>query len=594
MPDSPALLPPVDWLAANVHFGPARPHPGAFSVARSPYLREPLETAIAAPNREYWMIASWQSAKTLWLELVALWAIKNHPRPMLWHAPTMPKAESFAKTRFNQLLEDCPAVMDLLTADQYANANLLKRFVQCFLQIQGAHDLGSLQSSSAAYIFNDEPWLYPPGHLKEIRARKTRFKIWRILNATTAGTERDEVDQAWQDSDQREWHFVCPACKGAFIPRWDHVDLGGDAAKDPAGAWIIPEARKRVALKCPLCATVFPWSDKTLESLNAGGHYRATRGEAAGEIVAWHYNALVHHPWPELAEEFIRAQRELRFGSVEGLKTFVQRRLAETWVESSHIHQQSELVAGGYQMAPWIAGHRFAEGKFTPWLDAELTTLTIDVQKDCFYLVARGWAKRESRLLYTARLVSADDIDLLRSDLLIPENHTAADVGWSPVPALVHQLCHRFGWLALNGIKQRSFYHKEDGVHRIYSPVHWVNPWLGTVHDTGRLVAEFRYSSNAAKDRLELLRSIREPAPFWTIAEDAPEWYRKHQEAEKKVQRLTRVGQPFFEWTRIGSRPNHAFDCEVMATVLASMFGLVGAEAAAGESEAPSERPADQ
>jgi hypothetical protein len=590
----------ASWLAREVEFAPSRPIAGHFSLRHSPYIAEPLAAVQTERNRELWMIASWQSAKSLWLELSALWLLANDGQAAMWNSPTDMKAKEFSSTRFSELLDDCAPVRALLAGDRFSNTKTLKRFINAWLIIQGVDELGNLQSKSVGYLFNDENWLWPPGRVAETRARVTKFRRWLHLNATTGGeihtnvkmriTEDgqavtigpDETAQAWEASDQREWQLRCPHCRdeahgGYFTPRWEQMDFGGDDSRNASGEWVFSKVRRNLRLVCPLCSAPIRPGAKTLAALNDGARYVVTNPENTGGIIAWHYNALAHFDWVKLAEEWLRAQKTMRLGSIEQLKTFVQRRLAETWVADKFLQTTAELMAGGYKLGE-------------KWPDAQHTFLTVDVQKDCFYAVARGWGKGTSRQLAVERLLTIDDVEKMRLTLGIPPNWVGIDAGWNMDMVLVY--CARFGYAALNGVKRRAFYHAEDNLHRIYSPVRWHNIGLGTIHERGQRVPEFLFSTQAINDRLETLRSIVTPAPIWTVADDTPELFKKHMDACRKIERRTAQGLPFFEWHQIGSRPDHWRDAELMQVVLASMAGLVGAEASPADTPEPaSEKP---
>jgi len=587
-------------LSREVEFAPSRPIAGHFNCALSPYIAEPLAIAMSERNRELWLIASWQSAKTLALELAMLWLMVNDGQSAIWNAPTNERAKEFSSTRLSELMDDCAPMRGLLAGDRFSDAKMLKRFVHSSLIIQGVDAIGNVQSKSAGYIFNDEPWLWEPGRIGELRARVTKYARWLIFNATTAGevyaavkgridengemqtVGPDETTQAWEASDQREWHLRCPACRGFFAPTWDDMDLGGngsknkegrfsgDLSRNDSGEFVLAKVRKNLRLICPLCQAAHAPSRVTTEALNDGAHYRVLKPENEGGIIAWHYNAICHYDWLKLAEEWIRAHKALRLGNVGPLKMFVQRRLAETWVPGKFIHSVAELSTGGYKLGE-------------KWPEALHTFLTVDVQKDCFYAVARQWGSGISRQLAVERLLTVDDVEKMRIKWEIPSNWVGIDAGWNMDLVLVY--CARFGYAALNGVKRRAFYHAEDNQHRIYSPVRWHNAYLGTKADVGQRVPEFLFSTQAVNDRLDTLRGMTDPTPIWTVAEDCPELYKKHMDACRKREKRNAQGMPYFEWEQIGSRPDHWRDAELMQVVMASMAGLVGAEAAPNDAE---------
>lgn len=584
-----------DWLHRQVEFAPSRPISGPFDLRHSPYVAEPLAAVQNERNREMWMIASWQSVKSLWLELSALYLQANDGQAMIWNSPTDEKAAEFSDTRFSELLADCKPVTELLAGDRHSNTKSLKRFVHAWMLIQGAETLGNLQSKSVGYVLNDEGWLFKPGRIEEARARTTKFRRWLRLNATTAGAIHsgvklrideegnegnigpDETTLAWEASDKREWFLRCPTCRDFFAPKWkEHMDFGGKDCENDKGDLVLSRVKKNLRLVCPLCSARHAYSKGMLDELNIGAHYRVTKPENAGGIIAWHYNAICHFDWLQLAEEWIKANRAIRLGSITPLKMFVQRRLAETWDVNLHANTAAEVAVGGYKLRE-------------AWADEKFRFLTVDVQKDSFFCIVRAWGtKAVSRQIAVEHVPTIDAVEKLRLDLAVPPNRTFLDCAWNQ--QAVFGYCARFGYAGLNGVKSRSFYHApptpdQPGVHRIYSPARIQPVFIGTNLDRGQQVYEFLFSTQAINDRLDVLRGVKDPDPIWTVASDCPELFKRHMDACRRVERRDVRGYPYFEWVQVGSRPDHWRDCELMQVCMASMAGVVGSEAQKGQIE---------
>ena len=152
----------------------------------------------------------------------------------------------------------------------------------------------------------------------------------------------------------------------------------------------------------------------------------------------------------------------------------------------------------------------------------------------------------------------------------------------------VYDECARYGWTALHGSGDSGFTHNPPGkkpVRKIYSTLKQAQAPGG-----GRARYVF-FANEGGKDILAKHRGGH--SATWEIPDDAGVDYHTHINSEIKkdvVQKVTK--QIIRRWCRIGSRPNHGWDCEVMQIVAALIKGVIAAPVA--EAEKVVDVPAEQ
>jgi hypothetical protein len=198
-----------------------------------------------------------------------------------------------------------------------------------------------------------------------------------------------------------------------------------------------------------------------------------------------------------------------------------------------------------------------------------LRFLTVDVQRDHFFLSVRSWsATSSSRLLWCERVLTWTDLDTVQARFGVHPNLVFVDAGYNAFE--VYRECATRGWTALIGDKRATFVHKlPDGktVLRFYSPCRKVFIGRG-------LICRTHYWSNLnVKDTLARLRrnATGGDASAWEVPEDSPQEYLAHLESEQRNQKNGK-----WLWEQIGSRPNHWLDCEAMQVAAAYMVKLIG------------------
>ncbi len=579
---------PWAWAEEHIEGISYSPVPGRFRSEHSPWIREPLETLVDPRVRILSIIAPIQSGKTSIGEIGLSYIIANMPGPTLWLDQTDEDAKDQAESRLHKLFEDCPPVRSLFPGDRHKKRTTTIHFANGMtLWVLGAHNKTNLQRRSIRWLIGDETWRWPVGHMAEAEARVTAFGwLGKCLFLSQGGEEGDDTHRKFETTDMREWTFACPHCGTRQPFRWENVEWSKDARME-SGGWNYGRVRETASLHCEHCQTYFPDTDRVRRELNATGRYIAQNPTASNENAGFHWNALCAMSWGRLAELYLRAKELARQGDTTQIQQFYQKRLAlpwKEWVEDFRI----EVSSGAYRLGePWEReGALDPHGKVLepPFADGlprvPLRFLTVDVQRDHFFLAVRSWAPDcSSRLLWCERVLSWNDIDSVQDRFNVHHNLVFIDAGYNPYE--VYRECAARGWTALIGDKRATFTHKlanGQSVQRFYSPVRKVFIGRGVICRT------HFWSNLNIKDTLARLRRNADPksGATWEVPEDVPELYLEHLESERRVNQNGK-----WLWEQIGSRPNHWLDCESMQVAAAYMVKLIGADLPGESGEEP-------
>jgi hypothetical protein len=279
--------------------------------------------------------------------------------------------------------------------------------------------------------------------------------------------------------------------------------------------------------------------------------------------------------WGRLAELYLRAKAAARRGDVSLIQQFYQKRLALAWREYLEDYKL-DIVPGGYLKGESWDGEAGvdAHGRLVPSGQTSacpLRILTVDCQMDHMFLVVRAWAEDgSSRLIWDERVLTYTDVASVQERFGVHPNLVFIDAGYATYD--VYRECASHGWTALMGDKRATFTHKVKGrksIERFYSPRRKV------VLGRGQSCSVFYWSNLNIKDTLARLRRNQNPdnGPVWEVPDDIDEDYLAQMEGEHRIKKSGK-----WMWERIGSRPNHLFDCEAMQVAAATMLKIVGRE----------------
>lgn len=559
----PSREPIYEWARKNVYLHESYAIPGPFHVEKSLYLKKPFEVLQDPDVREVTVYKAVQTGGSLLSELFVAWIVDNYPSPTMWNFQTDEDAQEAAETRINPLFDQCPPIKRRLPLERHKRT---KRKIlwnnKTWLLMQGA-GIKNLQGKSVRILVNDEVWMWTPGHHSQSYKRTTAFsETCKILNISQGGLESDEMDTAYKAGSQEDWGFRCPDCKTLQPYVWGQMKYDDNEITHPS-TWNFPELAKTIRYECASCKRPFKDNHTERRQLNDSGEYVVKNPGAPIEKRSFRWNAMASSAirWSLLVEEWIHANHMLKNGSTLAMQEFIQKRLAEAWEdrgENEAVEIQSDYSLGDV------------------WDKEKTRFLTIDVQKDHFWAVCRGWAiDGESRLVWEGKLLTFEEIHEKQREYAVTPKRVVIDSGFRATD--VYEQCIKYGWTAFKGEDRDYFPHKLPNgktVRRIYSPPQRGDPGIGTFEQGKRNCPLILWSNPTTKDFLQRLKTGR--GPKWGLPKNISAEYLYQIDSEAKRLRHNKItGREIWEWVRIGKRPNHQWDNECQQVVASVIDGLL-------------------
>lgn len=419
------------WAEQHVAALPYSPLPGRFRIENSPQIREVLEAIVTPAIRQVCVIAAVQASKTLAGEIALCYVIANAPGPTLWLNETDEDAKDQSESRLQKLFDVCDPVRSLFPDNRHQKRNRTIHFANGMtLWMAGAHNKTNLQRRSIRWIFADECWAFPPGHMAEAEARVTAFGwLGKCVWMSQGGEEDDDIHRKFETTDMREWMFACPACSHVQPFLWENVEWSKDS-KDENEQYDFARIHETTDVRCAACNHYFEDSDESRRRLNASARFVAQNLRAAKENVGFHWNALATMSWGKLAELYLRAKQAARKGDTSLIQQFYQKRLALPWREYLEDFKL-EITRSGYRMGElWCEEAGIDRGgKILPPPFEEssppipLRVMTVDCQIDHLFALVRSWTvEGSSRLVWCERILTFEDAEALQQRFAIHSN----------------------------------------------------------------------------------------------------------------------------------------------------------------------------
>lgn len=571
-----------------------------FRCEEWPVLVEPLKAMDEGAGRIIVLMMPPQRGKTLALQLRLTRNIAIEPRRQLWYSKTATDARSLSDSKLKPLLDSCEPVKRVRYTDpDKRGRGLLFRFHTGPVELLSADVVAHRNSRSGRELFLDEAWQYDKRAMAEIFRRADGYRWMRQINiGTTAPDAGHELDVLWESSSKREWHVACPHCGSVFVPEWSEKMMRWERITDDLGRYDVQRAAATVRMIPPCCGQEIEWSEAVKRSMNdtgRGAGYRPTNPHPDPQVEGYRFNVLATDDWRAICAEWLRAVNAQRGGDPELVREFKIKRMVEAWdPQRERRGQDAEIEVGPYRLGDeWADEAKDEVGR--PY-----RFCTVDVQRNHFWAVVRSWsADGRSRLVARAKLLTHHEVAEFAKQhgVIFGEWYEDRMPGGGPWVKLCHsrvfldgkfspgglvpRICAEHGFHCFMSYKRAAFKHS-DGLWRIYDEGRMIDPFSGThrQEEAGKRIWQFFFVADAAKDRMELLRSQNDTQgiPMWTAAADCGDEYKAQMAAEKKVKVFAADGVSWeYRWKRIHP-DNHYFDVETMNVVCASMAQLLGGE----------------
>ena len=366
-----------EWADLHRLLPTTNAEPGPWRTLRVPYLREIMDClSTSSPvERIVFMKGAQTGGTEASLNGVGFW-MHHAPGTILVVWPSLDMVRRNSRTRIDPLIEGTPALRALVAPAKVkdsANTISQKEFAGGTLAMVGANSATGLRSLPVRYLVMDEVDAFPAdadgeGDPVALAVQRTvtfrvRRKIMLISTPTNVGASR--IEQAYKESDQRQYFVPCLAC-GAFQPlKWSGVRW---PQGEPAKAFYA----------CAECGGVI--EEHTKPRLLAAGEWRATK-PGDGRTAGFHLSALYSpfESWGEIATEFLQVHKDpLR------LRVWTNTKLGECFQDRESESASADKLLAGVE-------------EFDDRLDERIAVITagVDVQDDRLALEVIGWGDGE-------------------------------------------------------------------------------------------------------------------------------------------------------------------------------------------------------
>ena len=150
----------------------------------------------------------------------SLWYAMRRGLSTYYALPTDRGMGSFVKTKVSPAIESNPKIKAVLGTDDVK----VKKIGRGFIHFCGAQSVGQVISASADRVVRDE-YDFIPFDVRPAILKRNGFSEDKSLRDICVPTFPDTgIDERWQESDQKEWHIECKACRTWQIPKWENVD----------------------------------------------------------------------------------------------------------------------------------------------------------------------------------------------------------------------------------------------------------------------------------------------------------------------------------------------------------------------------------
>lgn len=514
--------------------------------------------------------------KSAVIECLCCYIPAQAPGSLLLLGQTDKTVQEWSESRGRKAMEMCEAVARLMPSgkDRHKTKthSIIFRHMEMFL---GGANLTNTQEKSMRYTIGDEPWAWDHGIIGELLKR--HHDRWNRKNflLSQGGVEGDDWHNHSKNGKGYDRGFRCPVCDCEQIYKWSQVKY--EATRDANDEWDWPAIFASVHYECENrdCGEVFEDGARGRNRMAENALY-IPRGNShiIGRVTR--YIPAMANPRIELkslVKEWLQAEDAWKNGDKDPRRQFIQKRLAQFWVEKV---DSPTLSTGGdpYQKSQYNNGEK--------WEGEHGRHMRIDVQKGHFWVSIRAWKIESgvtSRLLWEGRVDTWQTLFDLQERFGL-ENRDVFIDGRYGIDEVVRQIHLHCGpdvnnqWIILIGQDNAKGYAFDVGtpkrprkVWRIFSRFQH-----GVTH-RGQRFRTIHFSNLRAKDALSGLMEL--PGGEFGVPVDVSKNYIAQMQSETKKE----VAPGVWRWMKIKDHlHNHLWDTEVEGIVGASIRGILKIE----------------
>jgi phage terminase large subunit GpA-like protein len=568
----PAKITVSQWADQYRYLNPVTSaEPGRWKTMRTPYLQGVMDAFTDPYVEEITVMAASQVGKTEGMFNMLGYLIDQDPGPTLVVLPRENDAKSVSYNRVLPMIHGSPVLRNRMPVNADDITKLEYRFDRMILFFAGSNSPADLASRPIRYLFLDEIDKYPrfsgreADPIKLATERQKTFWNKKTVKVSTPTTRDGYIFREFEKSDQRRFFVPCPHCGGYQILvfgqiKWPEHERSAEKIRNERLAWYECEhCKKRIDdYQKQQMLSHGKWVPKDCE-INE-------QGEIWGEKIKSKHRGFwinsLYSPWlnwSDIATEFLKSK-----DFIELLMNFVNSWLAEVWEEKIEETTVDRVRAHVCEYTEGIVPD-----------EAVVLTAGIDVQKDHFYYVIRGWGYEEqSWLVRSGSLEYWDDlVEVLfkteyrkfSGEETLPVYMTCVDSGFRTDE--VYHFCRK--WhdraKAIKGQEELT-----DGRFYRASKID-INSRTGSIIKNGLVL--WNLNVTQYKDKISRLVASKDPAKWHLFKNPSDEYLAQFTAEHKILIRNRNTGKAKEVWQKKRSSiANHYLDAEVYAIAAADII----------------------
>jgi len=393
--------------------------PGKYSSANTPWIAQ-IQALLDDPSIR--KVVCRKPAQVAWTDGV----INNYigkridtdPCAIIAMFPKVDAAKEYLQEKFTPMVRVTPRLsdkVDVSTARKSGNRWNFKKFPGGFLKLVGSNSPSSVKSTPVPVVIVEEPDdanNNVRGQGDTVRLLEERVKTFHDYKIIYGGTPTieglSEIDDAFKNSDQRQFFVPCHDCGKSHILDWANVSCKADPERNHEvfGQWL-PETTWYACPHCGSCWTDAQKNENVKRAeLIATADFHGTAGVAMSELISNFPGSRLH----KIMEKYLSAMHKAKQGDYNDLIAFTNNTLGLAYQFGGHKLDPDELAKQ--------KGEDYPEGIIPR--QALILTISIDVQHNRFAIVKRAWGRgEESWLVYWGELFGAitDSADAVWDEL---------------------------------------------------------------------------------------------------------------------------------------------------------------------------------
>jgi len=520
---------------------------------------------------EITVMAASQVGKTEAMFNMLAFIIDQDPGPTLVVLPRENDAKSVSCNRVLPMIEGSYVLREHLPRLSDDITRLEYHLDRMILYFAGSNSPADLASRPIRYLFLDEIDKYPKfsgreaDPIKLASERQKTFWNRKTIKVSTPTTRDGYIFREYEKSDRSRYYVPCPHCGKYQVLlfgqiKWPKKEKSTERIKNERLAWYeCLHCNKRIKdYQKNRILTRGKWVPEDAELDDDG--------TISGDIVKSTHRGFwinsLYSPWlswSDIAAEFIKSK-----DYIELLMNFVNSWLAEVWeekIEETTIDKIRTL------------SRDYDEGSVPD--DVIVLTAGVDVQKDHFYYVIRGWGYYEESWLIRADRVEywEDIIDALfkteyrklSSNETLPVYMSCVDSGYRTDE--VYRFCRQWSdkTKAIKGQEEIT-----GGRFYRASKID-INSRTGSVIRGGLVLWNLNVSQY--KDKINRLVTMRDPCKWHIFSNPKEEYLTQFTSEHKVLIRNRNTGRAKEVWRKKKDAvANHYLDTEVYAVAAADII----------------------